>query len=255
MGKKGGKKHLKRKPAPRFWPIHRKEFVWVVKPKPGPHPISRCIPLTLIVREMLGFAKTGKEAKTIISQGKIEVDGKTRREELFPVGLMDVVSIPSIEKAYRVLPSENGLVLHPIGKEEAGFKLCRIENKTNVNGGHIQLNLHDGRNMLIRVKDPKKPEEDVYQTLDTLKISLPDQKVAGHIKLVKGAPVIIIQGKNIGRYGKVVDIEEKVGQKRRNSLVTIEDAHGNRFQTTLEFVFVVGDVQPLISLPEASPIA
>jgi len=255
LGKKGGKKHLKRKPAPRFWPIHRKELIWTVKPKPGPHPISRCIPLMLIVRDMLSFAKTGKEAKTIISQGKMEVDGKTQREEVFPVGLMDVVSIPSIEKAYRVLPSEKGLVLHQIGKEETEFKLCRIENKTIVNGGHTQLNLHDGRSLLIRVKDPKKPEEDVYQTLDTLKINLPNQEVAGHMKLVKGAPVIIIQGKNIGKYGKIVTIEEKAGQKRRNSLVTIEGANGNRFQTTLEFVFIVGDAQPLISLPEASIIA
>jgi small subunit ribosomal protein S4e len=209
----------------------------------------------LVVREMLGFAKTGKEAKTIISQGKMGVDGKTQRDELFPVGLMDVVSIPSIEKAYRVLPSENGLVLHQIGKEEMGFKLCRIENKTIVNGGYTQLNLHDGRNLLIRVRDPKKPEEDIYQTLDTLKISLPNPEVAGHMKLVEGAPVIIIQGKNIGRYGKIVTIEEKAGQKRRNSLVTIEDANGNRFQTTLDFVFVVGDAQSLISLPEASSIA
>jgi len=255
LGKKGGTKHLKRKPAPKFWPIHRKELIWTVKPKPGPHPISRCIPIMLIVRDMLSFAKTGKEAKTIISQGKIEVDGKTQREELSPVGLMDVVSIPSIEKAYRVLPSEKGLVLHQIGKEEAGFKLCRIENKTVVNGGHTQLNLHDGRNLLIRVKDPKKPEEDVYHTLDTLKISLPSQEVTGHIKLVEGAPVIIVEGKNIGRYGKIVTIEEKAGQKRRNFLVTVEDANGNRFQTMLEFVFVVGDAQPLISLPEVSPIA
>jgi small subunit ribosomal protein S4e len=255
LGKKGGKKHLKRKPAPKFWPIHRKKFVWAPKPKPGPHPISRCIPLVLIVRDLLGFAKTEKEAKTIVSQGKIEVDGKIQREELFPVGLMDVVSIPSIEKAYRVLPSEKGLILHQIGKEEMGFKLCRIENKTNVNGGHVQLNLHDGRNLLIRVKDPKKPEEDVYKTLDTLKISLPNQEVAGHIKLVEGAPVIIIQGKNIGRYGKIVAIEEKMGQKRRNALVIIEDANGNRFQTTLDFVFALGDAQSLISLPEASPIA
>jgi small subunit ribosomal protein S4e len=168
---------------------------------------------------------------------------------------MDIVSIPSIEKAYRVLPSEKGLVLHQIEKEEAGFKLCRIENKTTVNGGYTQLNLNDGRNLLIRVKDPKKPEEDVYKTLDTLKISLPDQEVAGHIKLTKGAPVIITTGKNIGRYGKVVAIEEKTGQKRRNSLVTIEDINGNHFQTILEFVLAVGDAQSVISLPEVSPIA
>jgi len=200
---------------------------------------------------MLSFAKTRKEAKTIISQGKIEVDGKTQNEELFPVGLMDVVSIPEIEKLYRILPSEKGLILHPIEKEEAEFKLCRIKNKTPMHGGHMQLNLHDGRNILIQVKDPKKPEEDVYQTLDTLKIGLPTQEVLGHLKLAKGAPVIITGGKNVGRQGKVVTVEEKPGQKRRNSLVTVEDANGNQFQTIMEFVFVIGDTKTVISLPEA----
>lgn len=252
MGKKGAKRHLKRKPAPKFWPIHRKEFVWTAKPKPGPHPISGCMPILLIVREMLGFAKTRKEAKTIVSQGKIEVDGKTQREERFPVGLMDVVSIPDIGKLYRVLPSEKGLILHPIEKEEAEFKLCRIENKTSINGGHVQLNLYDGRNVLIQVKDPKKPGEDVYQTLDTLKIGLPTQEVIGRLKLAKGAPVIIIGGKNVGKHGKIVTVEEKPGQKRRNFLVTVEDENGNRFQTIMNFVFVIGDKKPVISLPEAS---
>jgi len=249
LGRKGGKKHLKRKPAPKLWPIHRKEAVWTVKPKPGPHPLSRCIPLALIVRDMLKFAKTRKEAKTIISQEKIKVNGKVQREELFPIGLMDVLSIPEIEKAYRVLPSEKGLFLHLIGADEAGFKLCRIEDKSVVRGGHVQLNLHDGTSMLIRVEDPKKPEEDVYQTLDTLKLSVPGQEVLGHMKLTVGAPAIIIGGKNIGKYGKITAMEEKPSQKRRDLLVTIEGKNGNRFQTTLNFIFVLGDAEPSISLP------
>jgi len=252
LGKKGGKKHLKRKPAPKFWPIHRKEFIWTVKPKPGPHPTSSCIPLALVIRDVLGFAKTLREAKTIISQEKIMVDGRVQKEELFPAGLMDVISIPDLEKAYRVLPSEKGLLLHPIEKEEAEFKLCRIENKTVVDKGHIQLNLHDGRNALIRVKDPKKPEEDLYNPMDTLKMSVPDQEIIGHTKFAEGSLAIIVGGKNAGRHGKIVAVEERPDQKHRNQVVTIEDADGKRFQTTVSFVFVIGDTKPNISLPEAT---
>ena len=250
MGRKGERKHLKRKPAPKIWPIHRKEAVWTLKPKPGPHTLSRCIPLALIVRDILQFAKTRKEAKTIISQEKIKVNGKVQREERFPVGLMDVISIPDTEKVYRVLPSEKRLFLHPIESDEAEFKLCRIEDKTVVKGGHVQLNLHDGTSVLIRVNDPKKPEEDVYQTLDTLKLSIPDLEPLGPMKLTVGAPAIIIGGKNVGKYGKITAIEEKPSQKRRDLLVTIEDKNGNRFQTILNFIFVLGDTEPSISLPE-----
>jgi len=250
MGRKGEKKHLKRKPAPKIWPIHRKEAAWTFKPKPGPHPLSRCIPLALIVRGILQFAKTGKEAKTIISQEKIKVNGKIQREERFPVGLMDVVSIPDAEKVYRVLPSEKGLFLNPIEPDEAEFKLCRVEDKTVVKDGHVQLNFHDGTSVLIRVNDPKKPEEDVYRTLDTLKLSIPDREPLGHMKLTVGAPAIIIGGKNIGKYGKITAIEEKPGQKRKGLLVTIKDKNGNQFQTILNFIFVLGDTKPSISLPE-----
>jgi len=205
----------------------------------------------LILRDILGYAKTRVEAKKIIAQGKVIVDGKVRREELYPAGLMDVVEIPEVEKIFRILPSKKGLMLHPISKDEAAFKLCRIENKTTVNGGHIQLNLHDGSNILIKVADPKNPEEDTYKTLNTLKVSLPDRQILEQFELKTDAPAIITGGKNMGRYGKIVEIEERPGKKRRNLLVTLEDPKGERFQTIMDFVFVVGNNQPCISLPEA----
>jgi small subunit ribosomal protein S4e len=204
------------------------------------------------MRDILGVAKTRSEVKAIVNDEKIMVDGKVQREELSPTGLMDVISIPDMERWYRVLPHEKGLFLHPISKDEVAFKLCRIEGKTVLSGGNVQLNLHDGRNLLIRVKDPNKPEEDVFHTLDTVKISLPNQEILGHMKLVEGAPALIVGGKNAGKHGKIVALEQMPRQKRKNSLVTVEDSAGNRFQTTVDYVFVIGDTKPHISLPEAS---
>jgi small subunit ribosomal protein S4e len=201
---------------------------------------------------MLGLAKTRREVKTVLGQEKVLVDGMVQKEELFPTGLMDVISIRDAEKWYRVLPSEKGLTLHPISKDEAGVKLCRIEDKTILKGGNVQLNLHDGRNLLVLVKDPNRHEEDVFKTLDTVKIALPSQEVQGHLKMTEGVPALIVGGKNIGKYGRVVAIEHREGQKRKNSLVTIEDSRGIRFQTTIEYVFVIGDKQTLISLPEVA---
>ncbi|MBC7130748.1 30S ribosomal protein S4e [Candidatus Bathyarchaeota archaeon] len=255
MGKKGGSQALKRKPAPRIWPIHRKEFVWAVRPTPGPHSLKRCLPLTIVLRELLGVAKTRREAKIIASQGKVYVDGKVRRDDSFPVGLMDVISLPDLDKNFRVLPSKKGLILHPISKEEANFKLCRIENKTTVKGGHIQLNLHDGSNILIRVDDSRNPQEDVYNTFDTVKLSLPERQISDHIVMQEGVFAIITGGKNQGKFGKIVEIEKAEGKKRKDFLVTIEDANGNRYQTILDFVFAIGADQPLISLPEVMEAA
>lgn len=254
MARKGGSTGLKRKPAPKFWPIHRKEFFWVVRPSPGPHSLRNCLPLTIVLRDILGFAKTRKEAKTIVSQGKVYVDGKVRREDHFPVGLMDVISISDIDNYFRIVPSRKDLILHPISKEESNFKLCRIENKKVVENGHVQLNLHDGSNILVKVADPKKPQEDTYKALDTVKISLPERQILEQVKMKENDFAIITSGKNIGKYGKIVEIETTKGKKRTNALVTIEDKKGNRYQTILNFVFAIGEGQPLISMPEVAQI-
>lgn len=249
MGKKGGSKHLKREPAPSFWPIPRKRYAWVVKPKAGSHSIQKSLPLTIIVRDILGFGKTRKEAGTIISQGKVLVDGRIRREEAFPTGLMDVITIPEAKANYRVLSHRKGLILHPIEKDEAEFKLCRVENKTHVKKGNIQLNLHDGTNKLIQVADPKSPTEDIYKTLDVVKVAIPSGEIVGQIKLAKGNSVLFTGGKNKGIHGKILDIEEATGE-RRQLLATVEGKSGKNFQTILDYIFAVGDTEQAISLPE-----
>ena len=58
---------------------------------------------------MLGVAQTRKEGKLILAQGKVLVDGKIRKQDESPVGLMDVISLPDMNKYYRVMPSHKGL--------------------------------------------------------------------------------------------------------------------------------------------------
>lgn len=252
MGKKGKVGRLKRKPAPRFWPIHRKEAVWIVRPSSGPHSLEKCLPLSLVLRDILKVAETRKEAKKIISQGKVYVDGKVRLKDDFPVGLMDVISMPSLNEFYRVLPSHKGLFLNPISKEEAIFKLLRVEGKTIVENGISQVALHDGSNMLVKLEDPESPSKVSFETFDTLKLGLPEKEVLDQLKTKKGNMAVITGGKNIGKQGKIVEIEKTEAKKRRNALVVIEDAQGNHYQTILDFVFSVGGANSLISLQEAA---
>jgi len=251
VARMGGKRHLKALAAPRFWPILRKEYKWVVKPSPGPHPIERSIPLLLIVRNILGYAKTAREARRLIAEGHFKVDGRVRRNYKYPVGLMDVIEIVDTQEYYRVIPVPIKVMdLIKIDKEEARFKLCRIENKTTVKGGHIQLNLHDGRNILIRVSDPQNPEEDVYKTLGTLQVTIPEQEIMKYIPLKEGVIAIISGGRNVGRVGRVISIQR--GMRRYRSIVTLEDKHGNKFQTSLDYLFPIGEEEPLIKLPEGA---
>jgi small subunit ribosomal protein S4e len=106
----------------------------------------------------------------------------------------------------------------------------------------------------VKVADPKKPQEDIYNTLDTVKISLPEKQILEHVKMKKNDFAIITSGKNVGKYGKIVEVESAEGKKRRNALVIIEDEKGNRYQTILNFVFAIGETQPIISLPKVTSI-
>ena len=253
MGKKGKTARLKRKPAPAFWPIHRKEKPWIVKPSPGAHSLQNSLPLTLVLRDILGVAQTRKESILILSQGKVQVNGKIRKKDDFPVGLMDVISLPDMNKYYRIMPSHKGLFLAPISKEEANIKLVRVEDKTTVKGG-IQIALHDGSNMLVKIADPKNPKEVTFDTFDILKITYPDKQVAASIKTKEGNLAVLTGGKNIGKQGKIVEIEKTEAKKRRQALVVIEDAQGNRYQTILDFVFSIGETEPLITVLEANSV-
>ncbi len=250
MGKKGKTARLKRKPAPAFWPIHRKEAPWIVKPSSGSHSLDKCLPMTLILRDILGVAQTRKEGKLILTQGKVLVDGKVRKQDDSPVGLMDVISIPEMNTYYRLMPSHKGLILAPISKEEANIKLVRVEDKTTVSNG-VQIALHDGSNILIKVADPKNPIEVTYETFDILKITYPDKQVTQTLKTKEGNLAIITGGKNIGKQGKIVDIEKAEAKKRRQALVVIEDAQGARYQTIMDFVFSIGEAAPMINTLEA----
>ena len=247
MTKKGGSKHLKRLPAPASWPIHRKEFKWVVKPKAGPHSLKESLPILLVVRELLNVVKNRREAKAMLSEGHVKVDGKVRHKDDYPVGIMDVIEIPTIKKAFRVLPSKKGLLLQPIEGDEKVFKLCKIVGKTIVRGGSSQLHVHDGKNILIKVADPNHPTEDVYGIHDLLKVKLPSYDVLGHLKFEEGILGIVNNGKNAGAIVEVTKIAGRPWPSTASA--TLKDFEGNQFETILDYVFPIGKGEPWITLP------
>jgi len=247
MGRKGGRRHLKREKAPRSWPIHPKEFQWAIRPSPGPHPQKSSLPLSVLLRDVLGYAKNTRESKIVLAQNRVSVDGKIRRDHKFSAGLMDVIELPDANISYRILPAVGkGLTALRIPKDEAKAKLCRIEGKTTLNKGHVQLNLHDGRSIVIPVQDTRNPTEDVYGTRDTLRISIPIQKILGHFKFAEGAYAMVTSGRNLGRHGKIMKIEPSTAARTATAL--IEDTSGNRFETIADYLFVVGEDRPVIKI-------
>jgi small subunit ribosomal protein S4e len=200
------------------------------------------------VRDLLEIVDNHREAKKIIGLGHFKIDGKIVKDRTYPVGLMDVLSIVKTNKHYRILPdSHHGLILHEIPEAESTFKLCRITQKTTLKGGNIQLNLHDGRNIFISVKDPKNPKEDIYKRMDVLKITVPEQEILKVLKFKEGNLAIIMSGKNIGQLGKVLTILKRFGPKA--STVSIEH-NSEPTETLYDYTFIIGEGQSEINLPQ-----
>jgi len=235
------KKHLKRLPAPRAWRLARKEFVWAYKPRPGPHPQEGALPLAIVLRENLDLVDTAREAERVIFSRDVLVDGRPVTDPKYPVGLMDVITLPRMKAHFRMLIDRRGrLALVPVDAAEATWKLCRVEDRGTVRGGKMQVRLHDGRNLLSPAGD--------HTTGTTLKIGLPGQKVLGALPLAAGHVALLTGGQHAGELVHVDRVERT--RNPRANLVHFREG----FSTIIDYVFVVGTETPEIRVPEGQAV-
>jgi len=217
--------HLKRLAMPRSWPLPRKTSVWVSKPKPGAHSLERGMPLNMIMRDVLGVATSNREVRHILNQGLVSIDGRVCKETRRSVGLMDVLTLG--EDNYRcVLDHKGRLRYRPIPASDASWKVCRIEGKTTIKGGKTQLNLHDGRNVIV-------DDASAYSTNDALKLALPSQDILEHIAFAEGTRCFLIGGVHVGTFA---DVREYI--VKRSSMAN--EVQFDEFGTTVDNVFAVG---------------
>ena len=222
------KKHLFSLNAPANWPIERKERNFITRPSPGPHSLYRCLPLSLLIKNILKYAETTREVKAILNSGYILIDNKIRKDHKFPVGIMDVIQIKKTNENFRVIINkDNRYELNRINQEEAKLKPCKIINKKILKKGKIQLNLFDGRNILVDKND--------YKVGDTLILDLEKNKIIKHLKLEKGSTVYITDGKYSGYLGKLENIIKKGMQ--RNTILFKADKE--KLETLKDYAFAI----------------
>lgn len=231
MGKRGGTNHLKRLATPKAVPISdKKANEWIIRQEPGPHPAASSIALGVLLRDVLGLVRTAKEARRVLSDRLVQVDGKIRTSEKFPVGLMDVVTIPSMKKSYRVaIDWKARLIPVEVDGKEAGTKLLRITKKHTTSGGKLMLTFHDGKNML---------GDNNLKVGDSISAELPAVKLQSHFKLEDGARCLIVEGKHAGSLVTLKEIIKRSGGKPNEAKV---EGKGGEFITVAKYLFVVSN--------------
>lgn len=219
--------------------LHKMGGVYAPRPSQGPHGINECLPLTLVVRNRLHLARDMREAGMVIRNKHIIVDGKARTDEGFPTGFMDVLTVPKMNKNFRVMYDTKGrFQLVPIKQDETDFKLLKINAITTGEQGIFYGHTHDGHN--LRFLDVS------IMTGDTVKYNIKTGQVMETAKFEPNCLATITGGKNCGRTGKVVEINHYDGS---HTMVQLVDAEGHKFITRQSNVFVLGKDKPLVTLP------
>ncbi len=228
MAKKGGTSHTKRLAIPKVIPIrNKKENKFITTTAPGTHSKTKAIPLGVLMRDILGITKSASENRKVLNAKQVFVDGVIRRDEKFPIGLMDLVFFLKANKTYRIIINTKGQLI-PIETKLINNKIGKVVKKHTVKKGKINITLHDGKNILANNN---------ICIGDSVIINTPSQKIEKVLKFEDGAKCLIIEGKHVGNIANLESIiERKEGNWPEAKLKGREE-----FITVAKYLMVIDD--------------
>jgi small subunit ribosomal protein S4e len=226
------KNHMKRITAPSTWHVQRKKTKFIARPSPGGSPLKYTMPIGVLLLEQLKLFQTRKEVKHALNSKDLLVNGIPRNDYNFPLGLFDVLSIPKLEKNYRLAVNKNEkLILLPVEKKHANERVCKITKKLTMIGKKIQISTFDGRTVVLT-------KDDQYQVGDSILMHMPEQKIEEHLKLEKGATAYVFRGKSCGETITIDAIEGSVINYTKKD---------EKKETRKEFIIIIGKNMPELS--------
>jgi small subunit ribosomal protein S4e len=224
--------HQKRLSVPKSWPVERKTETFTVKADAGPHG-EEGVPLVVLLRDVLGYVDSRKEARYALSAGSVRVNGDRINDEGRPIGMFDILSFLERGEYYRVFPDEGGrLSLTAIDEDAAGSKLGKVVGKQHVAGGDLQLTLHDGETLVVE-------DGADYAPKDSLVVGNEDGEVVAHFPYEEGALVTAVRGQHAGQIGELETIDVAAGSSPNR--VVVEGLDGETFETVEEYVVVIDE--------------
>lgn len=220
------KNHLIRIAAPKSWELKRKENMFIMRPNPGKK-LEYTLALTVVLRDMLKVAKTTKEARYLIMNKGILVNGKRIKDYRYPFSLLDLIEIKELDEKYRLLLNQRKkLVLKRVDKAED--KPYKVISKKTLKGNKIQFNLFDGSSILGN-KEVKTGDS----------ITIENKKIKDHFKLETGAVIYLIGGRHTGKVAKVEEVKQDT---------ILLNTGSESFETLKQYVFVIGKDHPIIKI-------
>lgn len=224
-------RHQKRLSAPTSWPVERKTEKFTVKAGAGPHGQAG-VPLLILLRDVLGYVESRKEASYALDQDMVLVNGDPVSDVRRPIGMFDILAFTEREEYYRVFPDEGGrLALTPISEDAAGSKLGKITGKRNIPGGQTQLSFHDGGTLVL-------DDAADYAVGDSLVLGNETDEIVVHFPYEEDALVTAVDGQHAGEIGRLTSINVTPGSSPNTVLVETDDGE---FETVEEYIVVIDE--------------
>mmetsp|Transcript_14869 Transcript_14869/g.20831 ORF Transcript_14869/g.20831 Transcript_14869/m.20831 type:complete len:247 (+) Transcript_14869:1465-2205(+) len=235
----GIRKHQKRISSNTIFRFDKTSGIFNTKISQGPYDKFQSITLFNIVKKYLKFGHKFKEIRRIIKQGNFYVDGKMRLNYKYPIGLMDVISIPKIYKSYRLLLSKTGKVkLYETKPFNKNFKICKIISIIQKKKNSKCIITHDKKE--IRISSTKA------KINDSILLQNATNQIIYILKFKIGNLVLILFGKHIGSLGVIYDIKKDVNGRK---FVYVNKFNGQRILKSSDDLMVIGESKiPFMSL-------
>lgn len=178
-----------------------------------------------------------REARKVLSKGKVKVDGKIRRDVNFPLGLMDVLELVPTQQYFRLVPKNSKLLVPvEIPDNEKGVKFAKISSKVTIRGGKLQYGFHDGNTIV---------SDQSLSVGDTCLLNLEKMIIQDVLKFQKGSTGLITSGDNAGSLGKIENIKDGLFSLPKRAIISLED---RTVELPADMVMAVGLETPSIKV-------
>jgi len=184
--------HQSRQEATTRLPIKRKGTTYVARASSD---LENSVPVVIAVRDILHLAKTKREVKKMITQKILKINWV---EVMHPNEGICLFNIFKADKEYilKLSPTKKFFLEETKDSKE---RLCKVIGKKVLRGKKVQINLHDGTNL---IGDNKiKVGDSVY--IDN------SGKVKRHVVPEKGGEIFAASGRYEGQDGKIIEIKDK----------------------------------------------
>lgn len=171
-------------------PIPRKGTKYIARSRGSK---KNSVSVVTALRDILKIASRASEVKKMIHEKLLKINGKQVKDLHEPIYLFNILSA---DKNYVLKVNESKKFFFEVASLESE-RLCKVVNKRLLKEGDIQLNLHDGSNIISN-------EKVVVGDSVHLDFSSKIKKVS---KIEKGKKVFIYRGKYEGKIGTINEIK------------------------------------------------